>query len=167
MKVFADGNGLANQIDAFGDPEEDGTPRIATADSPFSFRPRFDAAPTFNGVSNLITLGQHAVGYQDDYRDPALAVQLYFSGIEYGQAAGAITLTLDDLVPGNVANIDIRSPYWVLEGGPDMPGTHITSIGRVSVAAGPEGPEQVTAQIITDTFPGSVLSTPPDDCVDC
>lgn len=167
LKVFVDGNGMANQIDAFGEPDADGTPLIATADSPFSFRPRFDAAPAFNGIINAITLGQQAVGYQDDHRDPALALQLFFSGIEYGQAAGPITLTLDDLVPGNVVNVDIRSPYWVIEGGPDLPGTHVPSIGRVSVAVGQEGPEQVTAQIIVDSFPGNMLSTPPDDCVDC
>jgi hypothetical protein len=94
-------------------------------------------------------------------------VQLSFSGLEYGQAAGPITLTLDDLVPGNVVNVDIRSPYWVVDGGPDMEGTHIPSIGRVSVAAGLEGPEQVTAQIFVDSFPTNALGTPPDDCVDC
>lgn len=167
LKVMLDGNGLANQIDAFGEPFDDGTANIATANSPFGFRPRFDAAPAFPTVSDPVTLGQHASGYQADHGDPAMNVQLFFDGIEYGQAAGAITLTLDDLVPGNVANIDIRSPYWVIEGGPDLPGTHVPSIGRVSVAAGLEGPEKVTAQIIVDSFPTNMLSTPPDECVDC
>lgn len=167
LKVFLDGNGIANQIDAFGDPEEDGTPRIATADSPFSFRPRFDAAPAFSGVSNLTTLGQHAVGYQNDYRDPALNLQLFLSGLEYGQAAGSITLTLDDLVPGNEVNLNIHSPNWVVEAGVDFPSTMVPSVGRVSVAAGQEGPEQVAAQIIVDSFPSNVLSSQPADCEDC
>lgn len=167
LKVMLDGNGLANQIDAFGEPLADGSANIATANSPFAFRPRFDAAPSFPSVSDPIILGQHADGYQDDHRDPAMNVQLFFSGVEYGQAAGAITLTLDDLVPGNVVNVDIRSPYWVIEGGPDLPGTHIPSIGRVSVAAGLEGPEKVTAQIITDSFPTNMLGSPPAECDDC
>lgn len=167
MKVFLDGNGLANQIDAFGEPFDDGTPRIATADSPFPFLPRFDAAPTFDGVTEMITLGNHAVGYQDDYRDPALNLQLMFSGLEYGQAAGGTTLTIDDLVPGNVVNLDIQSPYWVVEGGPDFPSSYVPRIGRVSVAAGLEGPESVTAQVIVDSFPTSLVAGPPADCQDC
>lgn len=164
-----DSNGLANQIDAFGDPEEDGTPRIATANSPVSFEPRYDAAPSFQGVTDLITLGNHASGYQADHMFAALNLQLNFSGLEYGQAAGGPTLTLDDLVPGRNVNIDVDSPNWQFDGGPDMPdsGTHIPSIGRVSVAVGQEGPEQVTAQIIVDSFPGNMLSSQPSDCVDC
>src|SRR3546814_15361341 len=47
LSVGIDGNELANVIDAFGDPEEDGTPRIFTAPNPAAgFLPRFDAAPT-------------------------------------------------------------------------------------------------------------------------
>lgn len=167
LKVGFDGTGKATQIDAFGEPNADGSPRIVVVNSPYPFEPRYDAAPTFDGVTNLITLQNHGIGYQDDHRDGAMNVQLFLSGVEYGQAAGDITLTLDDLVPGNIANIDIRSPAWVIEGGPDLPGTHVPSIGRVSVAAGLEGPEQVTVQIIVDSFPGNMLSGPPDDCVDC
>lgn len=164
-----DGNGLANQIDAFGDPNADGTPRISTANSPTAFLPRFDAAPAFQGVTNLITLGQHASGYQADHMDPALDLQCNFTGLEYGLAAGGPTLNLDDLVPGYNINIDINSPNWKIEGGPDVPGagTHIPSIGRVSVAVGQEGPEQVTAQIIVDSYPANMLSPAPDDCLDC
>lgn len=167
LQIYLDGNGLANQIDAFGDPEADGTARIATANSPFPFLPRFDAAPAFPGVTNLTTLGQHAVGYRNDHADPALALRLYFSGLEYGQASGSTTLTIDDLVPGNEVNLNIQSPNWVIEGGPDFPSSHVLSIGRVSVAVGLEGPEQVTTQIITDSFSGNVFSSPPADCVDC
>lgn len=169
LTVNLDGNAIANQIDAFGDPDVDGTPRISTQNSPTPFLPRFDAAPAFNGVTSLITLGQHAFGYQQDHMDPALNLQLNFTGLDYGTAAGDPTLTLDDLVPGTNVNIDIDSPNWRIEGGPDMPasGTHIPSIGRVSVAVGQEGPEQVTAQITVDSYPGNMLSGQPTDCVDC
>jgi hypothetical protein len=164
-----DGNGMANQIDAFGDPEDDGTPRISTADSPTAFLPRFDAAPTFSGVTNLITLGQHAFGYQLDHMDPTLDLQLNFTGLDYGTAAGDPTLSIDDLLPGRNVNIDIDAPNWRIDAGPDMPdsGTSIPSIGRVSVAVGPEGAEQVTVQIIVDSYPGGMLSSQPTDCADC
>lgn len=167
--VNLDINEMANQIDAFGDPNADGTPRIATANSPTPFLPRWDAAPSFDGVTNLITLGQHASGYQDDYRDPAMNLQLVFSGLEYGTAAFDYTLSIDDLVPGNAVNIDIRSPNWTIEGGPDIPGagTHIPHFGRVSVAVQPEGPEQVTVQTTVDSYPANMLSAPPDGCEDC
>lgn len=167
LKVFWDGNGKATQIDAFGDPNDDGTARIATADSPFPFEPRYDAAPAFSGVTSLSTLAQHANGFQDDHRDSALNLQLFLSGVEYGQAEGAVTLTLDDLVPGNVINIDVRSPYWGIQAGPDLPGTYVPSLGRVSVAAGMEGPEKVTTQVIVDSFPGSMLENPVEGCEDC
>jgi hypothetical protein len=164
-----DSNALANQIDAFGDPEDDGTPRISTADSPVPFEPRYDAAPAFQGVSNLITLGQHASGYQADHMFAALNLQFNFTGLDYGTAAGSPTLTIDDLVPGRNVNVDVDSPNWKFDGGPDMPdsGTHIPSIGRVSLAVGQEGAEQVTVQIIVDSFPGNMLSSEPSDCVDC
>lgn len=167
LSLNLDGNGLANQIDAFGDPNADGTPRIATANSPTAFLPRFDAAPAFNGVSDLITLGQHAAGYQDDYRNPTLDLQLNFTGLDYGTAGGGSTLNIDDLVPGTNVNIDIDSPNWNINGGPELPGTHIPSIGRVSVSVGQEGPERVTTQIIVDSYPGNMLSAQPRDCVDC
>lgn len=164
-----DSNGIANQIDAFGDPEDDGTPRIATANSPVPFEPRYDAAPAFQGVTNLITLGQHAAGYQADHMFAALDLQFNFTGLEYGTAAGSPTLTVDDLVPGRRVNVDVDSPNWKFDGGPDMPesGTHIPTIGRVSLAVGQEGAEQVTVQLTIDSFPGNMLSAAPDDCVDC
>ena len=167
LSLNLDGNGMANQIDAFGDPEEDGTPRISTADSPTAFLPRFDAAPAFSGVSNLTTLGQHAFGYQLDHMDPTLDLQLNFTGLDYGTAAGDPTLSIDDLLPGRHVNIDIDSPNWRIEGGPELPGTHIPSIGRVSLAVGQEGAEQVTVQIIVDSYPDNMLSSQPTDCVDC
>lgn len=167
LTLNLDSNGLANQIDAFGDPAADGTPLIATQDSPVSFEPRYDAAPSFPGVTNLITLGQHASGYQDDHFFASLNLQLNFTGLEYGQAAGGPTLTLDDLRPGRHVNVDIDSPNWRMSGGPEMPGTHIPSIGRVSLAVGQEGAEQVTVQITVDSFPGNMLSAQPTDCVDC
>jgi hypothetical protein len=165
-----DGNELANQIDAFGDPEANGTPRIATANSPNPFEPRYDAAPAFQGVSNLITLGQHAAGYQQDHQWAALNLQLNFTGLDYGTVAGPYsdhTLNIDDFVPGFDLNIDIDSPHYRIDGGPEMPGTHVPTIGRVSVGVGQEGSEKVTVQIIVNDFPGNMVSAPPRDCVDC
>jgi len=169
FKLGLDSNGIANQIDAFGDAEEDGTPRIATADSPVPFEPRFDAAPAFSGVTNLISLGQNASGYQDDHMFASLNLQMNFTGLDYGQAAGDPTLNIDDLLPGRHVNVDVDSPHWRFDGGPDMPdsGTHIPTIGRVSLAVGQEGAEQVTVQLTVDSFPGNMLSAPPSDCVDC
>lgn len=163
-----DANELANQVDAFGDPNEDGTPRIATADSPVPFEPRYDAAPAFQGITDLISLGQQAFGYQQDHLYSTLNLQLNFTGLEYGSAPTP-TLNIDDFLPGYNVNVDIDSPNWRFEGGPDMPdaGTHIPTVGRVSVSVGNEGPEQVTVQIIVDEFPGNMLSGAPSSCVDC
>jgi hypothetical protein len=161
-----DANGLANQVDAFGDPNEDGTPRIATADSPLPASPRFDAAPSFQGVTDLISLGQNAFGYQQDHMFAGLDLQFNFSGLEYGSGS-APTLNVDDFLPGVMVNVDVDSPFWKFDGGPEMPGTHTPRIGRVSLSAGQEGPEQVTVQIIIDEFPGNMLSSQPSDCVDC
>ncbi len=167
--VNLDQNDMANQIDAFGEADANGVPLIATADSPTSYLPRFDAAPSFQGVTNPTTLSNHAYGYQDDHRNPAMNLQLQFSGVDYGTAAGDQTLSLDDLIPGNMVNVDILTPNWAIYGGPDMPevGTHIPSIGRVSVSVGLEGPEQVTVQVFVDSYPDNMLSAPPEDCVDC
>lgn len=162
-----DNNAIANQIDAFGDPNADGTPRIATANSPVSFEPRYDAAPAFQGVTNLITLGNHAFGYQDDHMFASLNLQLNFSGLEYGEAFPEPTLTIDDLLPGRHVNIDVDSPNWKFDGGPELPGSHIPTMGRVSLSVGQEGVEQVTVQITLDSFPGNMLSGAPTDCVDC
>jgi hypothetical protein len=101
--------------------------------------------------------------------DPTLDLQLNFTGLDYGTAAGDPTLSIDDLLPGRNVNIDIDAPNWRIDAGPDMPdsGTSIPSIGRVSVAVGPEGAEQVTVQIIVDSYPGGMLSSQPTDCADC
>lgn len=167
--VNVDGNGIANQIDAFGDANADGSPRIATADSGLPFEPRYDAAPSFDGVTSLVTLGQHAAGYQSDHMFAGLELHLNFTGLDYGTSPGVSPLSLDDLRPGHQVNIDIDSPNWLIEGGPDMPdaGTHIPSISRVSVSVGQEGPEKVTASVMLDSFPGNMLSAQPNDCVDC
>lgn len=171
LGIGVDGNGLANTIDAFGDPFEDGTPNIQTQANPAAgFLARFDAAPTFDGVSVPATLNGHAAGYQQDHYGATSEVKLYFSGLEYGQTPGDPTLTLDDLVPGYEVALDVRSPYWVLEAGPQFPSSYVTRVGRVSVAVGPEGPEQVTAQIVYDVdAPGSpgFINGSPSDCEDC
>lgn len=161
-----DANEMANQVDAFGEPDGE-TPRIATADSPSADEPRYDAAPTFDGVTNLITLGQHAVGYQSDHMWAGLGLQLNFTGLDYARSPGISPLNLDDFVPGWNVNIDVDSPNWRLDGGPDMEGTITPTIGRVSVAAGQEGAERVTVQIIVDDYPGGMVSSQPSDCVDC
>src|SRR5690606_13489657 len=79
FKVGLDLNEIANQVDAFGDPDADGNPLIYAANSPYPFLPRFDAAPSFSGVTNLTTLNQNAFGYQQDHADPTLNLQLHFA----------------------------------------------------------------------------------------
>src|SRR3546814_4146896 len=85
--------------------------------------PRYDAAPTFDTVSDSSTLFDHAVGYRNDHADLAGNIQLFLSGLDYGQAAGDPTLTIDDLTPGNEVSLDIVSPHWAIRGGsnPDIP----------------------------------------------
>src|SRR3546814_11966753 len=71
LSVGIDGNELANVIAAFGDPEEAGTPPIFTAPNPAArFLPRFHAAPTFSGVSSLLTLNTHPFVYQNAHHLP-------------------------------------------------------------------------------------------------
>jgi hypothetical protein len=171
LSIGLDANELANTIDAFGDPAPDGTPLLFTAPNPAStFLPRFDAAATFSGVSSIVTLNQHANGYQDDHYGTTLNLGLYFSGLEYGQSAGGTSLTLDDFVPGYEVDLDIQSPYWIIEAGSAFPSSYTAHIGRVSVSVGLEGPEQVTVQIVSgDAGPGSpgFISGSGSDCVDC
>src|SRR3546814_6500155 len=90
FKFTMDGNGLANLVDAFGQPAEDGTPLIETywPGGTFVNMPRYDAAPTFDTVSDSSTLFDHAVGYRNDHADLAGNIQLFLSGLDYGQAAG-------------------------------------------------------------------------------
>lgn len=166
--VNLDINEMANQVDAIGDPQPDGTATIATATTPFSDTPRWDAAPSFSGVQGLVALGQNAFGYQQDHMDPATALRLDFSGLEYGDIGGNYTLSLDNLLPGFQFNLDIHSPEWDIVGGPDLPGGNIPTVGRVSVSAGLEGPERVTVQAIVDSFPTNLLSSgQPPECEDC
>lgn len=171
LSINLDANGLANTIDAFGEPFADGSPNIQTQPNPAStFQPRWDAAPSFPTVSNPSTLNGHASGYQQDHYGTTVDVRLFFSGLEYGQTTGGPTLTLDDLVPGYEVALDVRSPYWELEAGPQFISSYVAQVGRVSVAVGLEGPEQVTVQIISaDAGPGSpgFISGSPNNCEDC
>ena len=167
--VNVDMNEIANQVDAIGEPDADGNPLIYSADSPTPFNPRYDAAPSFSGVTNIPTLNQHAFGYQQDHMFQASNLQLFFAGLDYGQAAGGRTLSIDDLRPGDAINIDLEAPNWIIRGGPDLPqfGTVTPRIGRLSVSAPQEGVERVTAQVIVDEYPTSFLGSTPGDCVDC
>ena len=172
LSFSLDSNGLANTVDAFGEPFADGSPNIQTHANPAStFLPRFDAAATFPTVSSVPTLNNHAFGYQEDHYSLALDLRLMFSGLEYGQTAGGTTLTLDDLIPGNEVALDINSGLWKFEAGPQFESSYQARVGRVSVSVGLEGPEQVTAQIISgeDGGPGSpgFIGAGPVDCEDC
>ena len=172
LKFNMDGNGLANLVDAFGEPAEDGTPLISTSwpGGTFVSMPRYDAAPTFDTVSVLATLSEQANGYRNDHADLAGNIQLFLSGLDYGTAAGDPTLTLDDLVPGNEVSLDIISPHWTIRGGYTVELSDAQpKIGRLSVAVGLEGPEHVTVQIMEEemnrlTVVGEYDLEP---CVDC
>src|SRR3546814_12166239 len=89
----------------------------------------------------LVTLNQHAFGYQSDHYGTTSDLRLFFSGLEYGQSAGGSSLNLDDFVPGYELALDIRSPYWEIEAGPQFISSYTAHVGRVSVAVGLEGPE--------------------------
>src|SRR3546814_3079821 len=95
--------------------------------------PRYDAAPAFDTVSDSSTLFYHAVGYRNDHAYLAGNIQLFLSGLDYGQAAGDPPLTIDDLTPGNEVSLDIVSPHWAIRGGsnPDLPEA-APKIGRLS-----------------------------------
>src|SRR3546814_7859268 len=111
--------------------------------------PRYDAAPTFDTVSDSSTLFDHAVGYRNDHADLAGNIQLFLSGLDYGQAAGDPTLTIDDLTPGNEVSLVIVSPHWAIRGGsnPALPAA-APKIGRLSVAVGLDGgSEENTAEL--------------------
>lgn len=172
LKFTMDGNELANLVDAFGEPDEDGAPLIVTywPGATFADMPRYDAAPTFENVSNPLTLLDHANGYHADHADLAGNLQLFLTGLDYGTAAGGRTLTIDDLQPGNEVSLDITSPHWSIKGGYTIESsTAQPQIGRLSVAAGLEGPEKVTVQIMEEQM--SRLVVPNDDeletCWDC
>lgn len=167
-----DGNETANLIDAYGQPDVDGTPLIETfwPGGTIAGMPRYDAAPTFDTVSESSTLFDHAWGYHSDHHDLAGDLQLMLSGLDYGTAAGPVTLTIDDLVPGNEVSLDILTPHWSIRGGYTIPlSSAHPRIGRVSVAAELEGPEHVTVQIMEEEFSRLVVpnDTDIDNCVDC
>lgn len=172
MNFSMDGNDLANLIDAFGQPSADGIPLIQTfwPGGTFAGMPRYDAAPTFDTVSVASTLFDQAEGYYVDHADLAGNLQLSLSGLDYGTAAGEPTLTIDDLVPGNEVSLDIRSPHWSIRGGYTVPlSTAHPRIGRVSIAVGLEGPEEVTIQIMEEEMSRLVIpnDTEFEPCWDC
>lgn len=172
LDFVMDGNELANLVDAFGQPAEDGTPLISTAWTGGTFvdMPRYDAAPSFDNVSVPATLSDHAQGYRLDHADLAGDIQLYLSGLDYGTAAGEPTLTIDDLTPGNEVSLDIISPHWTIRGGYTVEFSSAQpKIGRLSVAVGLEGPEQVTVQIMEEQMNRLVIAGEfdLDPCWDC
>lgn len=168
-----EGNEIANLVDAFGRQEEGEDPLIETTGFSAGFvdSPRYDAAPVFDTVTDPSTLADHAFGYLNAYQDNQGQLKLIFSGLDYGTDAGESTLSLDDLRPGNFINLDIRSPNWAFVGGPDIPGGEDTAprIGRLSVAVGLEGPEQVTAQVVSQEMANLVLPVDHElePCFDC
>lgn len=172
LNFTMDGNDLANLIDAFGRPDDDGTPLIETfwTGGTIASMPRYDAAPTYDTITVAATLFDQAHGYYEDHHDLAGNIQLMFSGLDYGTADGPTTLTIDDLVPGNEVSLDISSPHWSIKGGYTIEFSDAQPrIGRVSVAVGLEGPEKVTVQIMEEEI--SRLVIPNDDeldvCRDC
>jgi hypothetical protein len=167
-----DANELANLVDAFGRQEEGEDAFIETTGfvPGFPNAPRYDAAPVFDTVTDPSTLNDHAFGYLDDHIDNAANISLNFAGLDYGTDAGPSTLSIDDLTPGNFINLDITSPNWTMIGGPDTPNTDVeVRIGRLSVAVGLEGPEQVTAQVFADRAANLVFPNDNDlePCFDC
>lgn len=172
LKFDMDGNELANLVDAFGEPDADGTALISTfwPGGTIADMPRYDAAPSFDGVSVLATLSEHAQGYQNDHHDLAGNLQLFLSGLDYGTADGDTTLTIDDLRPGNEVSLDIISPHWAIRGGYTIPFSDAQPrIGRLSVAVGLEGPEKVTVQIMEEEMNELVIAGEADNetCWDC
>lgn len=172
LRFTMDGNETANLVDAFGDPDAEGNALIETfwPVGTYANMPRYDAAPTFDGVSNPSTLFDHAHGYHSDHADLAGNLQLFLSGLDYGTADGESTLNIGDLTPGNEVSLDITSPSWSIHGGytVELSDAH-PRIGRLSVAVGLEGPEQVTVQIMEEQMSRLVLSDDDelDDCWDC
>lgn len=167
-----DSDALANLVDAFGRQTDGEDPLIATTGfAPgFSDSPRYDAAPVFDTVTELSTLEDHASGYRAEHADNNALIQLYFSGLDYGTAAGEATLSIDDLTPGNLVNLDIRTRHWTIVGGPDTENVGPEPrVGRLSVSVGLEGPEQVTAQIVAEQVFTTMSSLDHErvPCLDC
>jgi hypothetical protein len=165
-------NEMANLVDAFGRQEDGEDPLIETAGFSAGFvdSPRYDAAPVFDTVSDPGTLSDHAFGYLNEHQDNASQLQLIFSGLDYGTDAGPSTLSIDDLVPGNLVNLDIHTPNWAFVGGPDTPNADTEPrVGRLSVAVGVEGPEQITAQVVAQETANLILPVDHElePCFDC
>jgi hypothetical protein len=172
LQFSMEGNDLANLVDAYGQPDANGAPLIHTfwTGSTYASMPRYDAAPTFDDVSVAATLYDQAHGYHEDHADLAGNILLMLSGLDYGLAEGDSTLNIGDLMPGNEVSLDITSPHWSIKGGYTFPSSDAAPrIGRLAVAVGLEGPEQVTVQIMDESM--SDLVIPNDDdlevCWDC
>lgn len=165
-----EGNELGNLIDAFGKPDPDGTPLIATNNSVGSLlvsMPRYDATPAYPTVSDPNELLENAQGYAIEHLDVAAQFQFQFSGLDYTGPNGMDPLDIGDLVPGNRVYLDVHSQNWRIDAGADLP-TAETRIGSVSVSVQPEGPEKVTAEVIAEGMDniatGDGFFYP---CVDC
>jgi hypothetical protein len=146
------GNELANLIDAFGKPDPDGTPLIATTDSTGSLlvsMPRYDATPAYPTVSDPNELLENAQGYAIEHLDVAAEFKFVFSGLDFTGPNGQDPLDISDLVPGNQIYLDVHSQNWRIQADESLP-TAVTRIGSVSVSVPQEGTEQVTAQVTAD-----------------
>lgn len=172
FKPNIDSNMMANLVDAFG-RQVDGEDAFieSTGFVPVLVdAPRYDAAPVFDTVTVASTLQDHALGYLADHRDVAGQFQLIFSGLDYGTSAGESVLSIGDFIPGNYLNLDIRSPHWGFRSVVDqVDSAEQPRVGRLSVAAGPEGPEQVTVQLIAETMSSLVFgpNVELEPCFDC
>ena len=147
-----EGNELGNLIDAFGKPDPDGTPLIATTNSVGSLlmsMPRYDATPAYPTVSDFNELLENSQGYAIEHLDVAAEFQFMFSGLDYTGPNGLDPLDIGDLVPGNLVYLDVHSQNWRILADESLP-TAETRIGSVSVSVQPEGPEKVTAQVIAE-----------------
>lgn len=114
---------------------------------------RYDATLTYDSET-VGVLEEYADGVVLDRFDSAGLFSLIFSGIEYSPG-----LNLGTLRPGVLVNLDLadeRLP-WTFRGGPDIAAANTDPalfmddlrVGRVSVSAGAEGSEQVTATVVT------------------
>jgi hypothetical protein len=147
-----EGNELGNLIDAFGKPDPDGTPLIATDNATGSLlmsMPRYDATPGYPTVSDFNELLENAQGYAVEHLDVAAEFQFAFSGLDFTGPNGLDPLDIGDLVPGNHIYVDVISQNWRITADESLP-TALTRLGSVSVSVQPEGPERVSAQVIAE-----------------
>jgi hypothetical protein len=154
FEIGLEGSDLASLIDAFGKPAVDGTPLIVTEDATGNLlmsMPRSDATPAYPTVSDPNELLENAEGYAQDRHDVHSEFQFYFSGLEYGGPNNVNTLTVEDLVPGNQIYLDVHSQNWRILADANLAGT-VARIGKVSVSVPTEGPEEISAQVISNNM---------------